>query len=93
MAQEILLAPGNTNATSNVLTVQPGLTATVGIYSPTRIDVASLTSFVVLLATPGAENCVDFLTNAKRQVIVGPGTYRVQRRNYDGPPFGVFVER
>jgi len=93
MTQETVLAPALTAATSTAIVVEPGSTATIGIFSATREDKAVTPAFSILLQTPGADNLADYLSGSKRQVIVGPGTYRVQRRAYDGIPFGVFVER
>lgn len=93
MAQEILLQPGLTAAKSIIFTVGPGMTATLGVYSSLPSDKAIIPAFPVLLATPGVENRADYLSSEKRQVVVGPGTYRVQRFEYKGVPFGVFVER
>lgn len=93
MALDVLLAPGLTTIKSSSVTVAAGLTATLGVYSAAGDEKSVFPAFPVLLATPGAENRLDYLSTEKRQIVVGPGTYRVQRFEYKGEPFGVFVEK
>lgn len=93
MAQEILLDAGLTAAKSSSVTVAAGQTATLGLYSLTGDEKSVFPAFPVLLATPGVENRMDYLSTEKRQIVVGPGTYRVQRFEYKGLPYGVFAEK
>lgn len=93
MAQEILLDAGLTAALSTSVTVAAGQTATLGLYSLTGDEKSVFPAFPVLLATPGVENRADYLSTEKRQMVVGPGTYRVRRYEYKGVPFGVFVDK
>ena len=93
MAQEILLAPGLTATKSTAVTVAAGQTATLGLYSVDGNEKSVFPAFPVLLATPGVENRTDYLSTEKRQIVVGPGTYSVQRFEYKGIPYGVFVDK
>jgi len=93
MAQTIILAPGNTAALSTDVVVEAGKVATIGVYSDLYVDDAKFNSISLLMVTPGGDNKIDVLSNTKRAVIVtGPGTFRVQRQDYQGDAFGAFVE-
>jgi len=91
MAQNSILAPGNSAATSTDIVVAAGEAVTVGIYAASAARPS--VQFLVLQDTPGADNAVDRLGNTKMATVLsGPGTYRVQRPAYTGDAFGVFTE-
>lgn len=88
-----ILAPDNTAATSTDVVLAAGETATLGVYSAADGQLAGTMRFLVLMATPGADNVVAELTNHNRAITVaGPGTFRVKRLASDGTAFGVFSE-
>lgn len=86
-----VLAPGVTAATSTVITVPAGETWVVGIYATTSQSLPADVSFQIVIATPGARQPVEALSNSKRQTaIVGPADYYVDRPAYSGVSFGVY---
>ena len=88
-----ILAPGNTAATSTNVVLAAGKTATLGVYSVANGQLVGTMRFLVLMATPGADNVVAELTNHNRAITVaGPGTFRVKRLASNGTAFGVFSE-
>lgn len=93
MAQNTVLAAGNTEATSSDIVVAAGETVTVGIFPSSAGFLPSSVSFGVYIDTPGNDRVVDRLTHTyPATVLSGPGTFRVKRPAYTGDAFGVFTE-
>lgn len=93
MAQNFILAPAATAATSTDIVVAAGAVVTVGIYSAAGGILPSGVDFTVYQDTPDGDNYVARLSNFSRTTALsGPGTYRVKRPAYTGTAFGVFTE-
>lgn len=92
MTQSIVLAAGNTKATSSDIVVAAGESVTVGIFAASGRLPGSV-GFTIRQDTPGGDNTIDRLSARQPStVLAGPGTFRVQRHAYTGPAFGVFTE-
>lgn len=95
MAQNTVLAAGNTAATSSDIVVTAGAVVTVGVFaaSGVSINIPHAARFNLLIETPGADQFVASFDNQTRQhVLAAPGTYKVSRNAYTGTAFGVFTE-
>lgn len=93
MTQTSVLAPGVSALPSGNIVVPAGSSVTVGIYSEAPGVLPARVVFGVMQDTPGADNYIASLRNdARTTLLVGPGTYRVNRPAYTGTAFGVFIE-
>lgn len=78
MAQNTILAIGNTAASSSDVVVASGSVVSVGIYSDATIPRG--VSLQVMMDTPGVDMQIGELTASSPALILsGPGTYRVVR--------------
>lgn len=93
MAQSTILALGQTLATSSDISIPAGITKSVGIFSNDKIPTP--VEIFVRMDTPGSDVFVAKLTKYNHTtLLVGPGTYRVVRKNIAqwGVDVGVYVD-
>ena len=93
MAQTTILAAGTSAATSTDVTIAAGAQKTVGVFATGGIP-PSIELFV-RMATPGGDNQVARLSSANQTtMLVGPGTYRVARKDISatGVAVGVYLD-
>jgi hypothetical protein len=94
MAQTTILAAGTNQATSTDVVVDSGDTVTIGIFSAGVIPPSI--ELYVRQKTPSGDNQVARLSKAHQStMLVGPGTYRVVRKDISalGVSVGVFEDR
>ena len=94
MAQTTILAAGTGAATSSNVVVAAGDTVTVGIFATGTIPPSI--ELYVRQVTPGGDNQVARLSHAHQTtMLVGPGTYRVVRKDISalGVSVGVFEDK
>ncbi|MNZ32164.1 hypothetical protein D3C78_494860 [compost metagenome] len=94
MTQTTVLAAGVTSATSSDIVVAAGEQITVGLFSAAAGHLPHGLQIPVMQKTPGADNFISSLTDARRTTVLsGPGIFRVQRPAYTGTAFGAFTEK
>jgi hypothetical protein len=93
MAQNTILAAGQTAATSTDVVVAAGAFVSIGIFAsgpiPANVQIA------IRADTPGADNVVCKLSaSCKTTAIAGPGTFRAHRTDISehGVDVGVYTE-
>jgi hypothetical protein len=93
MAQTTILAAGTSSATSSDVVVAGGDLVSVGLFSDSAIPPSI--ELYVRMDTPGGDNQVARLSSASQTtMLVGPGTYRVVRKDISaiGVSVGVYTE-
>lgn len=84
---------GTGAAISSPVVVAAGATVAIGIFSSADGELPANAACAVMHDTPGADNTIAILDNARRvTVLSGPGTFRVKRPAYIGTAFGVYSE-
>lgn len=94
MAQNTVLAAGQTAATSSDIVVAAGSQVTVGLFSSAGAIPPGFECQIVA-DTPGADAYVGRLSNGCRNTVLsGPGTFRVIRPSLTaiGVNIGVYTE-
>lgn len=93
MAQNTILAAGQTEALSTDVTVAAGATITVGIFA--SVPIPHAVALALRFDTPGRDNVARALTRKHSTFqVTGPATVRVHRPDItaQGVNVGVFTE-